>query len=427
MKYFEALLMVGLLAVATIGRAETLNDAWDAALVSHRQIEAAGAMREAAEFDFQEARGARLPQLGLSSSYTAFDTVPGFALGGINSGPLFDGDDFARAGAELRLPVYTGGAIVAGIEAAEFGARAAEDRLATVIQDVKLSVAEHFVNVLRAERAVTVAESYVVSLRGHTADTRKRFELGDVPQNDFLAASVTLADAEQQLLQAKNNLDYALAAYNRILGRPLTASVSLDPALNIEELIPPGTTLAQLIDTARRNRPELAALDAQQKALRRKADSVRAGKRPQLSLAGGYAYLENQFLTDDQFWMAGVSFTWKLFDGGQLRKRSAAIERKAAAVGHDRADLESNIELQVRRAWNDRIEAENRFTVAETAVSQATENLRVVRNRYAAGASTNIEVLDGEALRERAMSNRDSARFEVELAKLRLARATGFL
>ena len=419
--------LIGLCLAASAVGAETLDDAWSAALDSHRQIEAADAMRDAAQYEYEQARAARLPQLGVSSSYTRFDDVPGFSFGAITTDPLVDGDDMIRAGAELRLPVYTGGAISAGIEAAEFGTKAADDRLATVIQDVKLHVAEHYVEVLRAESAVKVAESYVVSLRTHTENTRKRFELGDVPQNDYLATAVTLADAEQQLLQAKNALDYAQAAYNRALGRPLTAPVSLDPALNIDRLLPRGAELADLVDNARRQRHELSALDAQRSALRRQADGVRAGKKPQLALAGGYTYLENEFLTDDEFLMAGVSVTWNLFDGGQLRKRSAAIDRKAAAIGHQRADLESMIELQVRRAWNDRIEAESRLDVAKTAVDQATENLRVVRNRYAAGASTNADVLDGEALRERALSNRDTARFQVELARLRLARATGAL
>ena len=125
--------------------------------------------------------------------------------------------------------------------------------------------------------------------------------------------------------------------------------------------------------------------------------------------------------------MAGVSLNWNLFDGGQSRKRSQAIDSKAAAIGYNRADLESMIALQVRRTWNDRGEADSRMKVAESAVEQANENLRVVRNRYQAGASTNSEVLDAEALREQALSNRDNARFEVELAKLRLARAIGAL
>lgn len=420
-------LVATLLVAAGPATAETLNDAWAAALTSHRQIASAEASRDAAAYDLDEARAARLPQLGITSGYTQFDTAPGFALGQLSTGPIFDGDDYLSAGAQVTLPLYSGGAIRSGVEAAEFGAKAAEGQLGTVIQDIKLAVAEHYVAVLRAESAVDVAESYVESLRTHTADTRNRLEFGDVPQNEYLAASVTLADAEQKLLHALNGLDYARAAYNRILGRELGAAVSLDPALAIDGIVAAGITLDELTEEARAGRQELAALEHRSKALRRQSDAARAQSRPQLALTGGYMYLENDFLTDDEFWMAGVSFRWNLFDGGQTRKRSASLDRRAAAVSHQKADLETMVALQVRRAWSDRAEADSRLAVAESAVVQATENLRVVRNRYQAGASTNVEVLDAEAMREQSLSNRDNARYELVLAKLRLARAVGVL
>ena len=63
----------------------------------------------------------------------------------------------------------------------------------------------------------------------------------------------------------------------------------------------------------------------------------------------------------------------------------------------------------------------------DAAADQAIENLRVVQNRYKAGSSANIEVLDAETLRQQALSNRDDARYELVLAKLRLARAVGAL
>ena len=416
-----------LVALATQSFGETLDEAWQVALSSHRQIAAATANRDAAGYELEQAKSARLPQLGLSSAYTVFDEAPGFSFGDITTGPLFDGDDYVSAGAEVSLPIYAGGAINSGIDAAEFGADAADDQLATVIQDIRLGVGERYVGVLRAERAVAVAESYVTSLRSHTDDTRNRYEIGDVPKNDYLAASVTLAGAEQRLLQAKNRLDYAQSAYNRFLGRSLTAPVSVDPSVNVDGLIPVGAGLEELSTIARDSRHELAALGSQAQSLQSQADRARAAGRPQLSLTGGYRYLENQFLTDDQFWMAGVSFQWSLFDGGQARKQSASLEHKAMAVNYNRADLESQITLQVRRAWNNRIEAQNRLVVAESTVDQAIENLRVVRERYEAGASRNTEVLDAASLREQSMSNRDDARFEVVLAKLRLARALGIL
>jgi outer membrane protein TolC len=420
---------IALLSLALAGRAqaETLDEAWAAALDSHSQIAAAAAERDAAGFEVERARSARLPRLGLNSAYTQLDTAPGFSLGGLTTGPIFDGDDFLSAAAQLSLPVYTGGAISAGIDAAESGARSAAEQLATVVQDIKLGAAERYVGVLRAESAVEVARSNVATLESQTEDTRNSYELGALPQNDYLASSVTLANAQQRLLAAENALDYARAAYNRFLGRPLTETVALDPEIDVDGLLPAGAGLAELIGIAKSERHELAALESQAHALRRQSDAARAGSRPQLALTGGYTYLENEFLTDDQFWMAGVALNWNLFDGGESRKRSAALDRRASSVSHRRADLETMIELQVQRAWNDRFEAENRLSVAERAVEQAIENLRVVRNRYAAGASTNVDVLDAEELREQAMSNRDNARFEVVLAKLRIARATGAL
>ena len=407
--------------------AETLTEAWDTALTSHHQIAAAAAQRDAADYDLERARSARMPQLGISTEYMWMDSAPGFSLGGITSPPIFEGDDFVRAGAQLKIPVYAGGGISSGIAAAESGAGAAADQLHAVIQGTKLGVAEHYVMVLRAESAVTVAKSIVASLTTHTDDTKNRFDFGAVPQNDYLAASVTLANARQRLLQAENALDYSHAAYNRFLGRPLEAPVALDPSLEIDNLIPAAQRVQDLIALAQTQRPELSAMAMQAKSLRRQSDAARANARPQVSLTGGYMFLENEFLDDDAFWMAGVSLQWNVFDGGRSRKQAASLNSKAAAVGHQRADLETIIALQVRRSWNDREEAENRIGVAEGAVTQAKENLRVVRNRYVAGASANVEVLDAEALREQSLRNNDDARFELVLAKLRLARAVGNL
>ncbi|MGA8206319.1 MAG: TolC family protein [Woeseiaceae bacterium] len=415
------------LAFTAATSAETLDDAWQAALAAHQQIAAAAAERDAANFDLGQAKAARLPRLGLNTAYTRLDQAPGFDIGGLTTPPIFDGNDFVSAGAEIRLPLYAGGGISAGISAAESGARAAESNLAAVTQAVKLGVAVQYVGVLRAERALDVAESNVDSLAAHTEDTKKRLEFGAVPQNDFLAASVSLADAQQRRLQAVNALDYARSAYNRTLGRPLTAKVTLDPSLDIDRILPAGRTLEDLIAMAAERRPELAALDLQERALHDQSDAARAEARPQLALTGGYMMLENRFLTDDRFWMAGISLQWNLFDGGRSRKHAASLDSHAAALGHRRADLDSMIALEVRRAWNDRIEAENRLQVAESAVAQATENLRVVSNRYKAGASTNTEVLDAESLREQSLDNRDNAHFSLALAKLRLARAVGLL
>ena len=424
----RCLVIASLLFVPVAAVAENLQQAWADAIASHNQLAAAAARRDAAGLNLESAQAERWPQLGVSSSFTQLDEAPRFDFGGgTTSQQLFDNDNFLQAGVQVSLPLYAGGAINAGVGAAEYTAEASSEHYETVLQDIKLGTGEHYIQVLRAESALEVAESNVRTLRAQTELARKRYEVGAVPKNDFLAASVALADAEQRKLQAENRLDFARAAYNRYLDRPFEQPVSLDPDLDIDGLVPPGETLESLILTAAEQRDELAAMAAEANALRENSAAIRARSRPQLALTGGYMYLENAFLDADEFWMAGVTFQWSLFNAGRNRDRAAALERQALAVSHTRSDLMSSISLQVRQAWNDRREAEARTRVAEAAVDQAIENLRVVRNRYEAGASANIEVLDAETLRQQALNNRDNARYGLALAKLRLARAVGAL
>ena len=420
--------VAALLILPALAGAENLRQAWSDAIASHNQLAAAAARREAAGLNLESAQAERWPRLDVTSSFTQLDEAPRFDFGaGNTSQQIFDSDNFVQAGVQVSLPLYAGGGISAGVNAAEYAAEASTEHYDAVLQDIKLGAGEHFVQVLRAESGLEVAASNVKTLSAHTELARQQFEFGSVPKNDFLAASVALADAEQRKLQAENALDYARAAYNRYLGRPLDQPVSLDPNLDIDGLVPAGENLESLILTATRNRDELAALAAEANSLRENSTAIRARSRPQLALTGGYMYMENAFLDSEEFWMAGVSFQWSLFNAGRNRDRAAALERQALAVNHTRSDLMSMISLQVRRAWNDRDEAEARTRVAEAAVDQAVENLRVVQNRYEAGSSANIEVLDAETLRQQALNNRDNARYELALAKLRLARAVGAL
>ena len=67
------------------------------------------------------------------------------------------------------------------------------------------------------------------------------------------------------------------------------------------------------------------------------------------------------------------------------------------------------------------------MAVTREAVAQAEENLRVARELYSVGLTTNTVVLDAEALRRKAVGNADNAGFDSVLSDLRLARATGGL
>jgi outer membrane protein TolC len=312
------------------------------------------------------------------------------------------------------------------VAAATAGVTAQERSTAALIEDLKVGVAEAYVAVLRAGSELETAAASVESLAAHARDVADMERMGQVPRNEGLAASVSLADAEQRRLRARNALEVAHALFNRRLGRELTEPVELSPEIGpIEPL--GSSALEELIATALASRAELAGLEAVAAGFEAQAAGKRAERLPQLVLSGGYTYLENSVLDREDFWSVGIGFKWNLFDSGRTSAATAALERRSAAAAHRRDDLRAAIQLDVRRAWLTVAEARARLGVTEMAVAQSDENLRVVRDRYRNGEGTNTEVLDAETLRSLSRSNFDAARYDAALAELRLARAVGLL
>jgi outer membrane protein TolC len=420
------------IAAALVGPAslaETLDEAWAKALQQDHGLAAARGQAEAAALDAAAARAQRWPTLAVGGSYTKLDDAPAFDFSftglPVTAPEIFKGDDFMMGSATLSVPIFTSGRISGSIAAAEARSKGAGATAVGAEADAKLAVADAYVGVLRAQKALAVAESNVASLESVAHDVASMFERELVPKNDLLAVQVALADARQVRLRAANGLEIACASYNRHLGEPMDRPVELAEVLPVPSELPAG--IDALIEQALQQRTELAALDQQSQAYHAMAKAERSRVLPQLSLVGGYNYLENQFLDDEEFLSAGIGVQWALFDGGQARKRAAALDRTGRATEDQRRDVESLIALQVRQAWLWVAESQDRMKVSATAAEQAEENLRIAREQYGSGLGTQTQLLQAETLRVQALGNRDNATLDANLARLRLARAVGAL
>lgn len=423
------LLAVALGATSGAASAESLTDAWALAQQHDQSLAAVRTHAEAAALDAQAARGERWPTVTVGGAYTRLDDSPAFDFSWtglpLQSPPLFGHDAFATGAATVTLPLFTSGRISSGIAAADARAHAADARVDATSGDVRLAVAESYVGVLRARKALAVAQSNVRTLESLERDTGSLFERELVPRNELLTARVALANARQDALRAANTQVIALATYNRRLGAALDRPVELDDAVDVPSGMP--ESVEALTEQALARRAELAMLDAQVEAYGQMATTERSRALPQVVLTGSYQYLGNQFLDDETVGMAGVGVQWSLFDGGQARKRAAALDRTKRATAQQRADAESLIALQVREAWLGWQEAKQRIELTAHAVEQADESLRIAQERYAAGLGTQTQLLEAQSYRVQAWRNRDDAALDAGLAQLRLARAAGML
>lgn len=410
--------------------AESLADAWAMALQSDGTMAAAHSEVEAAQADQSAASRQRWPALDVTGAYTQLQQSPILDIatptGQFQSPKIWKHDAYAMGGANASLPLWTSGRLSGAIGAAAAGTRGASAQEVRGGAALKLAIAESYVAVFRARSALRVAESSVTSLEAHVQDVRSMYEKEAVAQSDLLAATVALANVAQQRLRASNELRIATAAYNRGVGQPLDRIPDLDEPSAMPS-VAAGEPLDQLVEHALESRPELAATTALQEGLEQSARVERGASLPQISLQAGYNHFDNAILDRQNFASVGVAFQWRLFDSGQIRARTSALRSRARAAQQQLADQRSLVALEVETALLNREDAAARIHVAAAAVTQAEDNVRIAKELYRNGLGTNTQVLDAETLRVTALTNRDTAQFDLVIAGYRILRASGDL
>ena len=260
------------------------------------------------------ARAERIPTVTTFNAYTWLNNTPAFkssvTLPG-SSAPLnltfpFLNRDFFFGSTLMNVPLYTGGRIRSGIDAASAQSRSANAEEFTAAMDLKLQVAEAYLSVLRVEKLLLVARSNVTSLQAHERDAKNLFKEGVGKRTDVLASQVSLAKARQRVIQVRNELEVARAAYNRLLARPLGTTSQLEEmalrtdfglgsdknragtdrppgAIGLADQDPdtdavPEAEIEQLTATALNARSELAGLSQQARAFAAQARFRRVGQ-----------------------------------------------------------------------------------------------------------------------------------------------------
>jgi outer membrane protein len=342
------------------------------------------------------------------------------------------------------IPLYTGGKLLRLVDSARRQLNAQKTEESRTAIDLKLTVAEAYIGVLRAKRNLDTTRSNVEQLASFARDVKNRLDQGLAIRSDDLAAKVSLANAQLSEIQARTSLESAWATYNRYLCRPL------DQFAELEEISVLPTddafwerTAAQVVATrgefAGKNdseardltvrafqlRPELAGLVEQARSLNAQADATRANLRPQVSLNGGFLFLGAENFIPQGNGFAAFIIDWTLTDSGKSRRQAASLNAQERAAAKRKADLAADVALQVRTRWLDLQQARQRVPIARFAVIQSEENVKVINDRYRQQLATYTEVLDAETRRITSLNNFYNSVYDENLATFRLRRAVG--
>ncbi len=376
-----------------------------------------------------EIRSLALPNVGIGGSYSRFDRDLSEAMG--PGAPPAAYQDWQVA-IEVRQALYSGGGIGAALEAQKYSREAALLDLQSIIDEVLLLVRIRYYDVLLSREQIDVQEQNIALLEEQLGTSRNRFEAGSVSQFEVLRSEVAVANAKPALIRARNRYRTSIDALRQVLGyfNPRAESMRKVPEFLGElSFQPVAYDLEAALAAALDNRPEVKRLDAIRRAREAGVDSAISDYRPSLDLVAGYQARKSSFSNrvDDSLhgWVAGVEGRWAIFDGnatrGRVRQARSQLEQARLAAAEQRLD----IEVEVRRALSSLQEATELAEAAVRVVEQAEEALRLADARYAAGAATQLDVLEARVALTQARDNQLEANYSYLVAVATLRKAIG--
>ncbi|HLK31510.1 MAG TPA: TolC family protein [Terriglobales bacterium] len=240
---------------------------------------------------------------------------------------------------------------------------------------------------------------------------------------DVLRSQVEMQAQQQRLLAVQNDFEKQKLALARTIGLPT------EQAFNLTDTIPftpaPPITLEQAIDEAFRSRADYRSAESLLHADEMAKKAARDEHLPSLSFNGDYGDIGNRPTSSHGTFTTVAALKIPIFQGGKAHadvlQADAALQQQRSRV----ADMRGRIEYEVRTAFLDLKTAADQVSVARSSVDLATQQLAQARDRFAAGVTDTIEVVQAQEALAAANDNYISALFAHNLAKLSLARALG--
>jgi outer membrane protein TolC len=276
----------------------------------------------------------------------------------------------------------------------------------------------------------TAGQSRIDSARAQTATAQALYDLavdrkqaGVAAGIDVVRAQVQLQARQQALIVAENDFAKEKLALSRAIGLPLGQEFELTDKVPYSPF--PAPTLEAALEQAYRDRGDYqGALDLVRAAeLKRKA-AAGTGK-PSLNLDANYGDLGPRPDNSHGTFTVVASLKVPIFEGGRVRgevlEADAALQRRRAEA----EEMRGRIYYEIRSAYLDLKAAEDRVKVAQSALNLAEEQIRESRDRFAAGVTNTIELVQGQEALAGASENYISSLFAFNLAKAALARAIG--
>ena len=289
---------------------------------------------------------------------------------------------------------------------------------------VILAVGYTYLQAIADEARIETADAQVKTAQALYNQASDQVKAGTSPAIDALRAEVELKSRQQGLIQAKNDFAIEKLALARVIGLAPGQEFELTDKSPYEPFA--GLTVDEALKRAYASRSDFQAALADVRAAEYGRKSAQAGYLPSLSFSADYgvAGTEQDLNTHGVFDVRGT-LTIPIFQGGKVHgdvlEANARLEQSRQRL----ENLRGQIDDDVRTALLNLQSAEELVAVAQSNIDLAEQTLTQSRDRFAAGVTDTVEVVQAQEAVASAHESYISSLYSDNYAKISLARALG--
>ena len=289
---------------------------------------------------------------------------------------------------------------------------------------VILSVGYSYLQAVADSARVDTADAQVKTAQALYDQASDQVRAGTSPAIDGLRAQVELKTRQQQLIQARNDFAIAKLTLARVIGLAPGQQFELADKTPYQPFA--GMSVDDALKRAYDSRSDFQAALADVRAAEYSRKAAQAGYLPSVSLSADYGIAGTvPNITTHGVFDARGTLTIPIFQGGRVHGDVLEADARLEQSRQRLENLRAQIDQDVRAALLNLESGEEQVAVCESNVDLAEQTLAQARDRFRAGVTDTVEVVQAQEAVASAHENYISSLYQDNYAKISLARALG--
>ena len=292
--------------------------------------------------------------------------------------------------------------------------------------DTMASVALTYMEGLKAMGMVKMHEANQQVMNDLLGLIKQRQRLGVATGLDLARLDAQLAGERQQTSVSLYAVERAKLNLLNLLALPYETPLALTDEFRPDVLDPPAMRAA--VEDALNQRPEVVGQAKRVRASELTYSSITGERLPSLVAQGDYGQIGNRWSNTLDTYNMALLLQIPIFDGGQREGRIAESRSQLRQEALRFHSILNQVKMEVHDAMAGLAAARDQVGIAQAGMRSASKELELARERYAViTASSHFELTNGLTAVARARGNLVEALFQLNAARVNLARATGNL